>query len=611
MWENIYAIMTDAVSKNLKVEIEVAHRLNSNHIPIHILCKSHTCEKLDEACINALVHAEKKIDYAKLLIAYQPQLKSFIRRKKCVALAALEALLKLVAREESAKPTSLAKEFDLQLEEDGVAKSMSLYKERRFTKLGHSAGSIVDCLPQYEKILENTSLNNQLVQACKCYIDSDYIKAAFRALANFTYYITMPFLNAVEKCDQNELMPLLVQLHSDLLAGKMDTLDPFHVPWTHVNMQKQKPTTALDHLLLKNMCSEAAKGLFLQCTGEYWLESENPRATQLHRLTEEERRNVPTENMSCERYLAQFGNLASISAVRRNNFFKAKRIRDYLMFGQGEGEWKNEATVSRSATEIIKTLQSMEGCWNQKQTDVWKEKIKSSLQKKVRSAQYKDVLLKRCKDHGGPLLSAEDVANHIQKNNDKKKLKGELRAEVGLQKALHPFDARERPHLYKMNFLSVDMLTENIVILLDKSEEDVAKDEVVFPSEEEIYDKINEEDEKDEDEDKTVQSGHLNPDEPLAVIWDDDDGTRYWCIGFYAHDNEDETIQIDHLTQKQKGSCVQWIRPTVDDLQSVQPIQLLPMKIEGHWDLSSERRPSFIIDNLADIESFFKNNYLG
>ena len=70
-----------------------------------------------------------------------------------------------------------------------------------------------------------------------------------------------------------------------------------------------------------------------------------------------------------------------------------------------------------------------------------------------------------------------------------------------------------------MNFLSVDMLTENIVILLDKSEEDAAKDEVVFPSEEEIYEKINEENEKDEDEDKTVRSGHLNPDEPLAVIW--------------------------------------------------------------------------------------------
>ena len=110
---------------------------------------------------------------------------------------------------------------------------------------------------------------------------------------------------------------------------------------------------------------------------------------------------------------------------------------------------------------------------------------------------------------------------------------------------------------------------------------------------------------------RQCKGGNLNPDEPLAVIWDDDDGKRYWCIGFYIRDNEDETIQIDHLTQQQKGSCVQWIRHEVDDLQSVQPIQLLPMKIKGHWDFSSERHPSFNVDNLADIESFFKNNYLG
>ena len=54
----------------------------------------------------------------------QPQLKSFVRQSKCVALAALKAMLKLVSHEESAKPTSLSKEFDLQLEKDGLAKSL-------------------------------------------------------------------------------------------------------------------------------------------------------------------------------------------------------------------------------------------------------------------------------------------------------------------------------------------------------------------------------------------------------------------------------------------------------------------------------------------------------
>ena len=125
--------MTDSVTKNLKVEDSMAKELGSKHVPHHLLCKSHTCEKLDESCVNALVRVESDLKYSELLIKCQPRLKSFIRQTKCLAICAMKAMLKLVANEESAKPTSLAKEFEVQLEEDGVSKSLSLYKERRFT----------------------------------------------------------------------------------------------------------------------------------------------------------------------------------------------------------------------------------------------------------------------------------------------------------------------------------------------------------------------------------------------------------------------------------------------------------------------------------------------
>ena len=270
LWENIYAIMTDAVTKNLKIEEFVAERLNSTHIPKHILCKSHTCEKLDESCINALVEVENDIKIAELVSKKQPQLKSFVRQSRCVGLAALKAMLQLVAPEGSAKPTSLSKEFDVQLEEDGVAKTMSLYKERRFAKMGYSAAAILDCIQQYEKILEKTTHNNLLVQACKLYTQCDYIKAAFKAIGYFTYKITMPFLNCIERCDQNALLPVLKQLHDDLKEGKMDTLSIYSVNWTHINTDNLVPVSPLDNLLLNKMCIEASKGIYLQCAREYW-----------------------------------------------------------------------------------------------------------------------------------------------------------------------------------------------------------------------------------------------------------------------------------------------------------------------------------------------------
>ena len=45
--EKITNIMTDSVTKNLKIEHGVAEMLGSNHIPYYMLCKSYTCEKLD------------------------------------------------------------------------------------------------------------------------------------------------------------------------------------------------------------------------------------------------------------------------------------------------------------------------------------------------------------------------------------------------------------------------------------------------------------------------------------------------------------------------------------------------------------------------------------
>ena len=48
LWCNIYAFMTDSVTKNLEVEKLVSETLGTDYVPIHILCKSHVCEKIDE-----------------------------------------------------------------------------------------------------------------------------------------------------------------------------------------------------------------------------------------------------------------------------------------------------------------------------------------------------------------------------------------------------------------------------------------------------------------------------------------------------------------------------------------------------------------------------------
>ena len=219
---------------------------------------------------------------------------------------------------------------------------MSLYKEKRFTKLGYLAGAVYDCLPYFKQILVETPLNNLLVRACRLYVNNDFIVAGFKALANFTYKVTMPYLNFIEKSNLADLVRMLPKLYIDLADCKLDTMADYSVKWTHVKITTSDLLSELDKYLLHNMCINAAKGVKLQCFREYWdQEDSTKRATQLHKLTSQQLAGLPTNNIVTERYLATFGYLASLSAKRSNRFFKAIRIRDDLMF------WGSNSNASK------------------------------------------------------------------------------------------------------------------------------------------------------------------------------------------------------------------------------------------------------------------------
>ena len=87
-------------------------------------------------CSNPWRNGSKDKTAYEQIESREPQLKSFIRSKRSiVADAVIPALLKLVAKESDGKSTSLADEFSLLiLEEDGVNKTFSIYKECRFAR---------------------------------------------------------------------------------------------------------------------------------------------------------------------------------------------------------------------------------------------------------------------------------------------------------------------------------------------------------------------------------------------------------------------------------------------------------------------------------------------
>lgn len=135
IWQKIDSLMTDAAAKNLEIEKEISRRLNSDHVPIHLLCNTHVCECFDKSCLICLNKMEgiKELNMKEIILCRLPDLKSFLHGKSVVQ-AAIEAFIKIT--EHSAKTAAIPDEFEKVLIENGRKRKFTAYKERRFGVLG-------------------------------------------------------------------------------------------------------------------------------------------------------------------------------------------------------------------------------------------------------------------------------------------------------------------------------------------------------------------------------------------------------------------------------------------------------------------------------------------
>ena len=296
LWNNLTALMTDSVAKNLEVEALVSKELNTDHIPLHLLCKSHTVEGLDRSNIKVLSEVEITVKLREKIEAVNPGIKIFIRGEQSIIIAGIKSILNLVSHAKSASPTNLAHQFDVICEREGIVKHMSLYQERRFAKLGYVAGSILDSMDLLHTLLNEAHTHNLHTETVRIFLDCEFFSSALSVLSYFSYHVSLPLLNCVEKSSQSELCNILPQLYEDLKAGRISTLADFVVKRRHFEVQDL--TSEVEKLLLNKFCEHAAAVIKLQCGREYMPEeTDKPRVTQINKLSPESRGGLPTHNL--------------------------------------------------------------------------------------------------------------------------------------------------------------------------------------------------------------------------------------------------------------------------------------------------------------------------
>ena len=126
LWNNTTAFMSDAVTKNLGVPKGVSEQLGTAHIPLHLLCKSHTVEALDTAITHVLSECEVSVDLRGKIEAINPRTKQFNRSDPCLAVSGVRSVCSLVSWGKASSSTNLVHEFNRILEEEGALKQKTI-----------------------------------------------------------------------------------------------------------------------------------------------------------------------------------------------------------------------------------------------------------------------------------------------------------------------------------------------------------------------------------------------------------------------------------------------------------------------------------------------------
>ena len=114
-----------------------------------------------------------------------------------MAVCGIKSILNLISHDKSASSTNQADLFDFILQRENQVKHISLYQERRFTKLGYSAASILDALPYLRMLLNESHLTNQHIEIVHMFLDSEFF---YHRIISVSIFYAQGKLTSVELC---------------------------------------------------------------------------------------------------------------------------------------------------------------------------------------------------------------------------------------------------------------------------------------------------------------------------------------------------------------------------------------------------------------------------
>ena len=389
-------------------------------------------------------------------------------------------------------------------------------------------------------------------------------------------------------------------MYSGLLEIRTDTLKMFVVsihgmPVPEVSTQVEKE--------IIGMCTSAAAAILRQCGREYGFSNgEALPATDILTLSLQELRGLPTNNCISERDLSKFDEEAAVSRCR-NRRFKAKNIRSNMVLYKSKSK---EIKVNRISRKISLILSERETIWNEIQQIKLKERLELKLKKAQKVKEYTRKLLQDCKSWGGPCTSVDELHQVLIGKDTQNQI---LKTEMAYYAHTHKADKIARKQLFRINGITYEEMLENLSILLDDEGQVSTSTIANLPTNKDVMHSLLAVENETEAKEGTISKARSNVqlNELCVVVWQNCDAKYEWYIGYVKSVDDNGMYKVDHLHRVLDSSHTKWKYPSREDVQTVEPEQIVKCDIKGQWDYSPDsRKKLFSVTNVKTICGAFQ-----
>ena len=260
--------------------------------------------------------------------------------------------------------------------------------------------------------------------------------------------------------------------------------------------------------------------------------------------------------------------------------------------------------LDKLSKKISTALKARECSWTASQMKKHSDRIMQKIKKAEAGKDYIRKLLVDCKSWGGPATTEEELHNILSGKDDQQRI---LRTEMLFYAHTHKANRIVNKELCRVNSITFEEMLENLTILLSEEKHVSTATIANLPSNADVMKALNavhHTTEKDNGEDKVNKL--------YAVVWKDTKGQYDWFLG-YVKKSVNDLFLVDHLTRVLKNSDSKWKYPTREDVQLIEPDQIVECAVEGEWDLTAiSRKRCFTLEilkqSLMNLHNIYQHN---